>query len=168
MLKIERVQNLGMWQAYTVKREALLGREKDRARDNLSSVPAAEIERKWLFHGSDATTLGKICATGFNRSFAGRNACRFGRGVYFARDSGYSARPTYCRPDNNGEQRMLLCRVLVCSFCQGVNDANTPKERDGGILFDATVDDVGKPQIFVAYHDAQAYPEYQVTFKIEK
>jgi hypothetical protein len=32
-------------------------------------------------------------------------------------------------------------------------------------LFDTTVDTVHKPSIFVAYHDAQAYPEYLISFK---
>jgi poly [ADP-ribose] polymerase 10/14/15 len=31
-------------------------------------------------------------------------------------------------------------------------------------LFDTTVDSTGSPSIFVAYHDAQAYPEYLVSF----
>ena len=32
-------------------------------------------------------------------------------------------------------------------------------------LFDTTVDTVTNPSILVAYHDAQAYPEYLVSFK---
>ena len=32
-------------------------------------------------------------------------------------------------------------------------------------LFDTTVDTITNPSILVAYHDAQAYPEYLVSFK---
>ena len=64
----------------------------------------------WFFHGSDADTLmNKISAQGFNRSFAGKNATMYGKGVYFARGSYYSARTTYSRPDAQGVQRMLMC-----------------------------------------------------------
>ena len=63
-------------------------------------------------------------------------------------------------------QRILFCRVLVCSFCNGKNDAMLADWRDGGILFDTTVDDIAKPQIFGTYHDAQAYPEYRIRFKV--
>ena len=37
--------------------------------------------------------------------------------------------------------------------------------RQGHQLYDSTVNNVGNPQIFVTYHDAQAYPEYLVRFK---
>ena len=171
--KLERVQNPGMWQAYRVRRHAMLCREDDRARDNLHRVERdkAEIagDGAWLFHGTDADTLRKICATGFNRSFAGyANACMYGKGVYFARDAEYSSRPQYAKPDARGDQRMLLCRVLVGAFCRGVKDALVPAERDaGGILFDTTVNDICDPSIYVTNHDAQAYPEYQITFRVK-
>merc|ERR1712146_813658 len=100
----------------------------------------------------DAWTLDKICATGFNRSFCGKNATMFGKGVYFARDSGYSTHTTYSRPDENGVQRMLLCRVLLASYTLGIKDAIVPLERDGGILFDSTVNNLADPSIFVVYH----------------
>merc|ERR550514_1866897 len=128
--KLERVQNPGMWQAYRVRRHALLCREDDRA-------------------------------------LAGRNMCMYGKGVYFARDAEYSSNPRYARPDERGDQRMLLCRVLVGAFCNGEKDALVPAERDaGGILFDTTVNKVANPSIYVTNHDAQAYPEYQITFRV--
>ena len=76
VLKLERVQNRGMWQAFAVKKQEYVARENDRELDNLPRLAEDAIERKWLFHGTDAWTLGKICKTGFNRSFAGRNMCK--------------------------------------------------------------------------------------------
>ena len=49
---------------------------------------------------------------GFNRSFAGKNACKFGKGCYFARDASYSADPKYCVPDEEDVARILVCRVV--------------------------------------------------------
>ena len=43
-------------------------------------------------------TVPKIQSQGFNRAFAGKNAVVYGKGVYFARDSRYSANTTYSRP----------------------------------------------------------------------
>ena len=92
--------------------------------------------------------------------------CMYGKGVYFAQDAEYSARRTYAKPDERGDQRMLLCRVLVGAFCNGEKDALVPAERDaGGILFDTTVNKVANPSIYVTYHDAQAYPEFLIKFK---
>ena len=63
-----------------------------------------------LFHASPA--WADICAMGFNRSFAGKNACKFGKGCYFARDASYSADPKYCVPDESNVARILVCRVV--------------------------------------------------------
>ena len=43
-------------------------------------------ERAWLFHGTTEATSAKIQVDGFNRSFSGKNATLYGKGVYFARD----------------------------------------------------------------------------------
>lgn len=32
-------------------------------------------------------------------------------------------------------------------------------------LYDTTVDALTNPSIYVTYHDAQAYPEYLITFR---
>ena len=32
------------------------------------------------------------------------------------------------------------------------------------VLYDSVVDNVGNPSIFVGFYDAQAYPEYLITF----
>ena len=83
----------------------------------------------WLFHGSDVDTVPKITQMGFNRSFCGKNATMYGKGVYFARESEYSARTAYSVPDKHGVQYMFLCRVVVGEYCQGVQDALTPAVR---------------------------------------
>ena len=96
----------------------------------------------WLFHGTDETTVPKITSMGFNRSFCGKNATMFGKGVYFARDASYSSSTTYSRPNAKGIQHMFLCRVVVGVYCQGQRDALTPDVRQGHTLYDTTVNDV--------------------------
>ena len=54
---------------------------------------------------------------------------------------------------------------MVGACCKGVRDALTPAVRKGHQLYDTTVDDLQNATIFVTYHDAQAYPEYLVTFR---
>jgi len=158
VVDVQRVQNISMWQSYAVKRQTVLAREKDKHK-------ASRFERVWLFHGTDEDTVPKITQQGFNRSFCGRNATMFGKGVYFARDASYSSSRTYSRPNAQGIQHMFLCRVTVGEFCMGVKDAITPAVRQGNILHDCTVNSMSDPSIYVTYHDAQAYPEYLVRFK---
>ena len=169
VVDVERVQNLSMWQSYAVKRTSILSREIDDTQTNIKSVTdsaaVARLEKKWLFHGTDEATVPKIMQQGFNRSYAGRNMCRFGKGVYFARDASYSSSPTYSKPNSSKVQHMFACRVVVGEYCLGKNDALAPDARKGHQLYDSTVNDVASPGIYVTYHDAQAYPEYLIKFK---
>lgn len=158
---VERIQNVSMWQSYAVKRQTVLQREV------ASNHLASRFERIWLFHGTNRDFVGKIVQQGFNRSFCGKNATMYGKGVYFAKDSKYSASEKYSRPNEAGEQFMLLVRCVVGEYCLGRKDALTPDIRDEETLqlYDSTVNSLQDPSIFVTYHDAQAYPEYLVCFK---
>jgi len=177
--RIERIQNLAMWQSYMVKRQTICYR--DAGFNQASSTASSQFElrkalerfeRCWLWHATNGDAIEKIAQQGFNRSFCGKNATMYGKGIYFARDSSYSASTTYAVPDRNGLQYMLACRVVVGEYCVGKRDALTPDVRDGqkNILYDSTVglstdDDMANPSIYVTYHDAQAYPEYLIVFQ---
>ena len=130
--------------------------------------PGATVDayERRLFHGTNEETAHRIVAQGFNRSFCGKNATMYGRGVYFAKEAEYSARDIYSQPNDRGERLMFLCRVLVGDYCRGKQDATTPDPRPGSTvdLYDSTVDSVQDPKIFVTYHDAQVYPEYLIKF----
>merc|ERR1712054_332303 len=157
---VERIQNMSMWQSYAVKRQTMVGREKASVNDS-----SRRFERIWLFHGTNTEVIPKIIQQGFNRSFCGKNATVYGKGVYFARDASYSSSTTYSVPDHHGVQHMFACRVAVGEYCHGRSNVLTPDVREGNILYDTTVDTVENPRIFVTYHDAQAYPEYIIHFR---
>ena len=65
--KVERVQNLQMWQSYAVKRNII---------KNVKSMTNNQGDKvkTWLFHGTSIDTVPKIQTQGFNRAFAGKNA----------------------------------------------------------------------------------------------
>jgi Leucine-rich repeat (LRR) protein len=157
VVSVERIQNMAMWQSYAVKRQGMIAREK------LSSIGSQE--KKWLFHGTSADTVPKIIQQGFNRGFAGKNAVVYGKGVYFAKNSSYSASTTYSPPDSSNVQQMFLCRVLTGHTCVGTNGQLVPDVRDASrhILYDCTTN--SDKSIFVTYHDSQQYPEYLIRFK---
>lgn len=148
---VKRVQNLAMFQSYMVKRQSMMSR---------GDMNENDLEQPMLFHGCDDATVPKIIQQGFNRSFCGKNATYYGKGVYFARDASYSCNKTYARPDSNGIQHIFVVSVLCGWSCQGVRDALVPAVRTGNILYDTTVDNPDNPGMWVTYHDAQAYPRY--------
>mmetsp|Transcript_21478 Transcript_21478/g.52918 ORF Transcript_21478/g.52918 Transcript_21478/m.52918 type:complete len:924 (-) Transcript_21478:2660-5431(-) len=169
---IKRVENLAMWQSFVVKRQTILSRELGDAPDADTSRQRQRLERCWLWHGTNVEVMDKILQQGFNRSFCGKNATVYGKGVYFARDTSYSASPTYAVKDSKGYQYIMACRVAVGEYCPGVTNALTPDIRDAKThtLYDSTVgllsgDSMSNPSIYVTYHDSQAYPEYLIKFK---
>lgn len=91
-------------------------------------------------------------------------AC-YGNGSYFAVNASYSASDTYAKPNPNGEKFVYVCRVLTGEFALGKQGMVEPPNKASTLLFDSVVDNMTKPNMFVVFHDADAYPEYLITFK---
>ncbi|XP_070586713.1 protein mono-ADP-ribosyltransferase PARP14-like [Erythrolamprus reginae] len=153
--KIERVQNPYLWQSYQVKKK------------QIDTQNGHENNEKILFHGTPHSTLVPINQTGFNRSYAGKNAAVIGNGTYFAVNSSYSALDTYATPDQSGRKYMYVARVLTGDYCIGRSGQITPQSKNNGgfDLYDSVTDNMNQPSMFVIFHDAQAYPEYLITFR---
>lgn len=182
IVNISRIQNLTTYQSYVIKRQTICYREtgiqsgnsQDADENSIRRRALERFERRWLWHGTSGDTMDKIFQQGFNRSFCGKNATMYGKGVYFARDAGYSARRAYSVPDAKGRQFVIACRVMVGEYCRGRRDALTPDVRDprSHSLYDSTVgllegDTMANPSIYVTYHDAQAYPEVSCDGRID-
>nr|XP_046237201.1 protein mono-ADP-ribosyltransferase PARP14-like isoform X2 [Scatophagus argus] len=152
--KIERVQNLYLWQAYAVRRHRIL-----------SKNGSADLGEKLLYHGTSADSCNLIERDRFDRSFAGTHAAVYGKGVYFAVNANYSARG-YSPPDSSGLSRMYVARVLTGRYTVGKSSmiAPPPRGSDPTDCFDSVVDNQQQPSMFVIFHDDQAYPEYVITF----
>lgn len=158
---LKRVQNLALWQSYAAYRKTLLLRAEA---EGIDAGRLAKYELPSVFHGSSAFAIPKIAQQGFQRNFAGKNATAYGRGNYFALNSSYSAHDVYTAPDSKGVKRMFIARAMVGETCLGDESTIVPSERKPNILFDSTTDHLRKPQLYVTYHDAQAYPEYLIEF----
>ncbi|CAF1348186.1 unnamed protein product, partial [Didymodactylos carnosus] len=145
IIKIERIENERWYIQYAAHRD-----ESKRKYKN------ADCE-KTLFHGlpDDKTTF--IINECFNRSFAGVNGVVYGVGVYFATNALYSN--NYAVPNKlSGERCMFVAKVLIGKAILGNSSMKTPP-----VGHDSTTDN--KNEIFVTYHDAQAYAEYLITYK---
>ncbi|MBN3324776.1 PAR14 polymerase, partial [Atractosteus spatula] len=157
-VEIERIQNREQWQRYAVRKQAV-----DR------KYPTQANERI-LYHGTTQDICQKINRTGFNRSFCGRNATKFGQGTYFAKEAYYSCDDTYSNPDEQGYKYIYRARVLTGKLCQGHEHMKEPAPVNAGDprsdLCDCAVDKMASPFIFVIFCDFGAYPEYLITFKV--
>lgn len=62
---------------------------------------------------------------------------------------------------------MYLCRVLTGDFTTGQSNMIMPPNKPGHAvhIYDSVVDNMANPNMFIVFHDIQAYPEYLITFK---
>lgn len=90
----------------------------------------------------------------------------YGQGAYFARDASYSDQ--YSSPDYFNRKHMFLVKVLTGECARGQSHYVQPPQRNPGNsktdLYDACVDNIINPRIFVIFRDWQAYPEYLITY----
>ncbi|CAG2237179.1 PARP10_14_15 [Mytilus edulis] len=155
--KIERIQNISLYQMYAAKRKAI----KDQ--NQHSNV----VVEQQLWHGTGSDAVPSIIMYGYNRSYCGKNGTWFGYGVYFANDASYSAR-NWVSPGGvtTSVSQIFLSKVLTGKYCKGdPNMRVLPQRGDGSMLnFDSGVNDVNNPQEYVIFNDTQAYPEYCISF----
>lgn len=96
-------------------------------------------------------------------------ATKFGDGVYFAVNAEYSCMKTYSAPDRNGVKRMYYCKVLTGDYALGEEGMRVPPanpKRGRHYIYNSVVNDLLTPDMFVIFHDSQAYPEYLIYFKL--
>ncbi|XP_021548338.1 protein mono-ADP-ribosyltransferase PARP15 [Neomonachus schauinslandi] len=154
--KIEKIQNICLWQSYQIKKKHMDLKNGHTANERV------------LFHGTDADSVPYVNQHGFNRSYAGKNGAAYGKGTYFAVDASYSAHDTYSRPDGNGRKHIYVVRVLTGVYTRGHAGLVTPPSKNPHNptdLFDSVTDDTQYPKLFVVFSDNQAYPEYLITFR---
>ena len=96
------------------------------------------------------------------------SATNYGVGTYFAVNANYSAQPTYSKPAADGSQLMFVARVLTGIYTQGQRNMRVPppvSDQEDHDRYDSVVDRMDNPQMYVVFHDNQAYPDYLITFK---
>jgi poly [ADP-ribose] polymerase 10/14/15 len=143
IVKIERIQNPFLYKQYkTCKLEM-----------DKKNGPGSQNEQR-MWHGTDGSNVSNINERNFNRIYGGVHGLAIGHGVYFATQASYSING-YSRPGPNGHKHIYQARVLSGKIGQG---AGGMKEPPPGF------DSVGNSSMCVVFYDAQAYPEYLITF----
>ncbi|XP_035663100.1 protein mono-ADP-ribosyltransferase PARP14-like isoform X2 [Branchiostoma floridae] len=156
IVSISRVQNEAKYKAYISELQ-----------ERRKTCPRSKIE-ELLYHGTAEEVVDNINQGGFNRSYCGKNATAYGKGVYFAKSASYSAQATYSPPDTQGNKYIYQARVIVGEYTTGRHGMLEPPAKNPAnavVRFDSVVDNMNNPSIFVVFHDNDAYPEYLIVFK---
>ncbi|XP_028673864.2 protein mono-ADP-ribosyltransferase PARP10 isoform X1 [Erpetoichthys calabaricus] len=153
IVKIEKVANNLLYNQYILKKASMTGSTE------------GEVERT-LFHGTSEHSVKEICIHGFNRSFCGKNATMYGKGVYFAVNSSLSVQDQYSPPNKDGHKFVFIVRVLTGDFTKGTHEMKAAPLKENSeipIRYHSVADSTRSPSIFVIFNDTQAYPEYLIT-----
>ena len=162
IVKIQRVQNLFLWQRYLTKKMTILSKNHGNANE------------RWLWHGTNNTDPAKI--------WDGLNACGFdprfgkgyyGNGAYFAVKAKYSDSYAY-RKSSEGRKMFLASVICGESKNYGTTLARTLKRgpdlprghrRYPGLYDSVLAGPHSGSHMYVVYEGDQAMPMYMVTYK---
>lgn len=150
--KIERVQNLALWEVYQWQKGQMQKRNEGKA-----------VDERQLFHGTSASFVEAICQQNFDWRVCGLHGTSYGKGSYFARDAAYSH---HYSKSSSKLHTMFLARVLVGEFTRGNTSFVRPpaKEGQGNVFYDSCVNSMSDPSIFVVFEKHQVYPEYVIQY----
>ncbi|XP_053783023.1 protein mono-ADP-ribosyltransferase PARP12 [Desmodus rotundus] len=150
--KIERVQNLALWEVYQWQKGQMQKKNGGKT-----------VDERQLFHGTDDDFVDAICQQNFDWRICGLHGTNYGKGSYFARDAAYSH---HYSKSNTKFSMMFLARVLVGEFTRGSTSFLRPpaKEGQGNVFYDSCVNSMSDPSIFVIFEKHQIYPEYIIQY----
>uniref|UniRef100_A0A4W3HSR5 Poly [ADP-ribose] polymerase 12-like n=1 Tax=Callorhinchus milii TaxID=7868 RepID=A0A4W3HSR5_CALMI len=149
--KIERVQNLPLWQVYQWQKE------------QMKKKSGKEVAEQLLFHGSKSSLPTVVCQQNFDWRICGMHGNGFGKGNYFATNASYADGNS---PSPLSSRTMYLVKVLVGEFTKGKEADCRPPSKDNTLtnLYDSCTDNVADPSLFVIFDKHQIYPEYVIEY----
>lgn len=65
---------------------------------------------------------------------------------------------------------MILARVVTGDYCKGKCGEKYAPYKEGSQYeqYDSVVNNTDRPSMYAVFHDASAYPEYVIKFKLTK
>ena len=177
IVKLERIQNKWLWDAYY------------RSKERIYQKNAGQVNELQLFHGTSHTPPEKIYGSekGFDFRFSGTGM--WGEGAYFAVNAKYSNNYAYKTPTNvagdntaTGEQKQIFVAQVLTGFSARIPHNRflkkppviTESPDTSGIVtifkeqrYDSVRGETGGSHIYVVYEHDKAYLEYLLTYQLK-
>jgi hypothetical protein len=125
----------------------------------------ANVQYAW--HGTSKTGVSGIILHGFGQPRTPTNGSAYGVGVYLAPENHADVSAVYADVDKNGEQHILLCRVILGAaelVLQGSDQFHPSSEH-----FDTGADDLFAPKrliVWSTHMNTHILPLHVVSFKL--
>ena len=159
VLRVQRVENPMLWGFYAMHRQHIVTRNKD--------DPSVVVERRCFYGERNRANMTTLLKLGFDSRVVG-SIGKYGEGLYFGTTGAYTDSGR-CLQNADKSKEVLLCRCATGLFAEGKSGLRRPPPKDpkkpSGDLYDACADSVKAPSVFVLFLNAQAYPEYVVTYR---
>ena len=158
IVKIERIQNIWLWEKYY------------QHRDRMKRKNDGKINEKLLFHGTRDTSPSSIYKdeVGFDMRFC--NAGMWGIGNYFAEKASYSDKYAHRLPDDI--HQMFLAKVLTGISIELPPNKElrmppimeTDSEMEGNFRYNTVNGETKGSRVYITYDNDQAYPFYLISY----
>uniref|UniRef100_A0A0C9QRJ3 TSA: Wollemia nobilis Ref_Wollemi_Transcript_12702_2744 transcribed RNA sequence n=1 Tax=Wollemia nobilis TaxID=56998 RepID=A0A0C9QRJ3_9CONI len=122
---------------------------------------------KYAWHGTTQKNVAGIVMHGFGQVKVPKRGAAYGIGVYLAPEDCSHVSAAYSDVDENGEQHMVLCRVIMGNMEQ--IESGSHQFHPSNEHFDSGVDDVKNPKCYIVWSthmNTHIHPEYVVSFKV--
>lgn len=122
---------------------------------------------RYAWHGTSSKAVSGILLHGFGHPKMPKHGAAYGVGVYFAPEDCAYISAAYSDVDENGEQHMVLCRLIMGNMEQvkhGSQQFHPSSEQ-----FDTGVDDLKNPKRYIVWSthmNTHILPEYVVRFRV--
>ncbi|XP_059146945.1 protein mono-ADP-ribosyltransferase PARP14-like [Physella acuta] len=146
--QIERVQNKSLYRHYQLKKTEITKRN-----------PPKHENEKTLFFGAQPANINIINTNGFLQNYAG--PATLGLGAHFYVNPAACVQTSSADP-TTGLCRMYQAKVLVGESTLGQANIRSLPLKNGQHPYDSGIDNV--KSTYVIFNDAQAYPEYIISF----
>ncbi|CAK9267787.1 unnamed protein product [Sphagnum jensenii] len=135
--------------------------------EELTREARGDANVQYAWHGTSKTGVSGIMLHGFGQPRTPKNGSAYGVGVYLAPENHADVSAVYADNDENGEQHMLLCRVILGKpepVLQGSDQFHPSSEH-----FDTGADDLSAPKrliVWSTHMNTHILPLYAVSFKL--
>jgi hypothetical protein len=154
IVKLERVQNVMLWQYYCMRQE------------RMRSINGKDPNEVSVWHGTrshDPKLIYEDMQDGFMMQYC--TGGMWGRGIYFAENASYS--DGYSHAAVGGTQTVMLTKLLAGDEVDlpSTGSLKIPPPKPDGVRYDTVTGTTGSSKVYIVYENGRAYPEYVVTYK---
>eukprot|EP00250_Pteridium_aquilinum_P012483 c20755_g1_i3 orf=490-1896(+) len=135
--------------------------------EEITRTARGDSNVRYAWHATSKQGVSVIVLHGFGQPRTPKNGAMYGVGVYLAPEDYSHVSAVYSDVDENGEQHMVLCRVITGNMeqVQQGSEQFHPTSED----YDIGVDDICNPKRYVVWSthmNTHILPEYIISFKL--